>query len=180
MANKKKDIKKKSNKINMSKSRFDENILNKLIIVLSIICFLGLFYLLTIHITNKNSDDDNSSKNDEKEEVSISYDEIIIGRSLTMSDDDYLVFCYDKEDEELSKNYNELISNYKAKEDSLALYIVDMSNYFNKSFSTDGNSNKNPISAKDLAINGPTLFRVTDKHISEYFEDEEAISNYLK
>ena len=176
MAKGKRNSKKQNIKKIESVGGFDGDIKGKIIAVICILCFFGLFYLLTLYITNKNTDkkDDNST-----EEVTISYDNILLGRSLSMGDGEYLVICYDKSNEEINSTYSTLVSNYKYKSEHLKIYTVDMSSSFNKKFITDGESNKNPESVDAFAINGPTLFKVTESRVSEYVEGEEAISSYL-
>lgn len=176
MAKVKRNSKKQNIKKIESVGGFDGDIKGKIIAVICILCFFGLFYLLTLYITNKNTD-----KKDDKstEEVTISYDNILLGRSLSMSDGEYLVICYDKSNEEINSTYSTLVSNYKYKSEHLKIYTVDMSSSFNKKFITDGESNKNPESVDAFAINGPTLFKVTESRVSEYVEGEEAISSFL-
>ena len=176
MAKGKRNSKKQNIKKIESVGGFDGDIKGKIIAVICILCFFGLFYLLTLYITNKNTD-----KKDDKstEEVTISYDNILLGRSLSMGDGEYLVICYDKSNEEINSTYSTLVSNYKYKSEHLKIYTVDMSSSFNKKFITDGESNKNPESVDAFAINGPTLFKVTESRVSEYVEGEEAISSFL-
>lgn len=155
---------------------FNGDIFSKLIVAVSVICFIFAFYLLTVHITNKNT---NKDKKDEKEEVTISNDSIMVGRSLSISDDDYLVIFYDKSNEEINGIYSPLYTNYKYNGNNKKIYSVDMSNGFNKKFATDSESNKNPESAKDFKINGPTLILVSNHTVVDYIEGEEAIKEYL-
>lgn len=176
MAKGKKNNKKQNIKKIESVGGFDGDIKGKIIAVICILCFFGLFYLLTLYITNKNTD---KKDDDSKNEVTISYDNILLGRSLSMSEGEYLVICYDKSNEEINSTYSTLVSNYKYKSEHLKIYTVDMSSSFNKKFVTDGESNKNPESVEAFAINGPTLFKVTESKVSEYVEGEEAISSYL-
>jgi len=165
--------------------KFTTNIGNKIIIALSVLCILGLFFLLAVYITNKHSDD-NDSNNKEATEVeenttgnSISYDEIILGRSLSMSDDSYLVVFYDTTNEEINTTYSEIINNYKAKESHLPIYYVDMGNSFNKSHVKD-EANYNPNDESELAITGPTLIKVESSKVVDYIEGEEEIKGYLE
>ena len=165
--------------------KFTTNIGNKVIIALSVLCILGLFFLLAVYITNKHSDD-NDSNNKEATEVeenttgnSISYDEIILGRSLSMSDDSYLVVFYDTTNEEINTTYSEIINNYKAKESHLPIYYVDMGNSFNKSHVKD-EANYNPNDESELAITGPTLIKVESSKVVDYIEGEEEIKGYLE
>lgn len=170
--------KKKEEAIEETKLTKDE-ILNKVMIALVVICILGLFYLLTIYITNKHTEKDDTEEKNETSEVSIDYDKILIGKTFSMSDSDYIVVLYEKDSDAVSSIYSELISSYKEKEDHLPIYYVDMSNSFNKKYSTTEESNKNPTKASELSINGPTLVRITDKKLVDYLEGEESIRNYL-
>jgi len=181
MAKKKKQENQKDNLKKIEKAgSFDSDIWGKVFIVLGILCFLCAFYLLTIYITNKNSTDTTSNDKKEAEETVISYDEIMVGRSLDMSDGDYFVLYYDMSDENISGTYSSLVSGYKSKEDHLNIYVVDMSSSFNKPYATDKESNKNPSKASEILVNGPTLIKVSNKQVSDYVEGEESITNYLK
>jgi len=176
MAKRKSNNKKNNIKKIESVGGFDGDIKGKIIAVICILCFFGAFYLLTLYITNKNTDkkDDNST-----EEVTISYDNILLGRSLSMENGEYLVICYDKSNEDISSKYSSLVSNYKYKSEHLNIYTVDMSVPFNKKFATDGESNKNPETVDSMAINGPTLMKINENKVVEYIEGEEAINSYL-
>lgn len=156
----------------------DSSIKNKIFIVIGILVFLLAFYLLTLYITNKN----NPKKDDidTKEKITFSYDEILLGRSLSMQDDEYLVLFYDKSDEKQSEIYDQLYNDYKNKEDHLSIYYVDMSSGLNKKFSTTEESNKNPSDVSDFLINGPTLIRVNNHTVQDYYEGEESIKSIIQ
>lgn len=156
-------------------NNFDGDIWNKIFIALGVICFLLAFYLLTVHITNKNTK--KTDKEDKK--VTISSDKIIIGRALSMSDDDYFVIFYDKGDSEVASTYDEIVSNQKYGGDGRKIYTVDMSSAFNKKYLTTEESNKTPQDASDFKINGPTLILVSNHSVVDYIEGEEAIKDYL-
>ena len=126
----------------------DSSIKNKIFIVIGILVFLLAFYLLTLYITNKNNPKKDDT--DTKEKVTFSYDEILLGRSLSMQDDEYLVLFYDKSDEKQSEIYDQLYNDYKNKEEHLSIYYVDMSSGLNKRFSTTEESNKNPSDVSDF------------------------------
>lgn len=164
---------KNRNKIETVNS-FDADIWNKVFVALGVICFLLAFYLLTVHITNKNT-----KKKDDKEEVTISNENIILGRSLSMSDNDYLVIFYDKGDENINNTFSEIVTNHKYSGDSKKMYVVDMSSGFNKKFLTTEESNKNPSNVSEFKINGPTLILVSNHSVVDYIEGEEAIKDYL-
>lgn len=172
----KKNSKKKVEELEV-KTKTD--MLNKLIIALIVICILSMFYLLTLYITNKHSDKNNDAEEAESTETSINYEKILVGNTFTMSDTDYIVVFYDTSNSDISNVYSNLISTYKEKEEHLPIYYVDMNNTLNKKFATTEESNKNPTKASELAINGPTLVRITNSELVEYVEGEEAITGYL-
>ena len=171
---------KKERKINKIEyeTAMDSSIKNKIFIVIGILVFLLAFYLLTLYITNKNNPKKEDS--DTKEEVTFSYDEILLGRSLSMQDDEYLVLFYDKSDEKQSEIYDQLYKDYKNKEEHLSIYYVDMSSGLNKKFSTTEESNKNPSDVSEFLINGPTLIRVNNHIVQDYYEGEESIKSIIQ
>lgn len=156
----------------------DSSIKNKIFIVIGILVFLLAFYLLTLYITNKNNPKKDDT--DTKEKITFSYDEILLGRSLSMQDDEYLVLFYDKSDEKQSEIYDQLYNDYKNKEDHLSIYYVDMSSGLNKKFSTTEESNKNPSDVSDFLINGPTLIRINNHIVQDYYEGEESIKSIIQ
>ena len=175
--NKNNKKKKNINKIDFETS-MNSSIKYKIFIVIGILVFLLAFYLLTLYITNKNNP--KKDEKDTKQEVTFSYDEILLGRSLSMQDDEYLVLFYDKSDEKISELYDQLYSDYKSKEEHLSIYYVDMSNGFNKTFSTTEESNKAPLDVSEFKINGPTLIRVNNHAVLDYYEGEESIKSIIQ
>ena len=175
MANKKKTKRREESKRIEEVVSNDTNLVDKLFIAGGVLLFILAFYGLTLYITGKNSDE----VKEEKKEVEISREEIIVGRSLSMGDAEYLVLFYDKKDEDNSSTYSSAASNYRYNSEALPLYEVDMSSAFNKNYVTDGESNKNPTTEEEILINGPTLIRVQNGQVVEYLEGESAITSYL-
>ncbi len=169
MANKKKTKRREESKKIEEVVSTDSSLTDKLFIAGAVLLFILAFYGLTLYITGKNSDD----TKEEKKEVEISREEIIVGRSLSMSKDDYYVVYYDDTN---STTYNEIVKNYTK---SISIYKVNMSNGFNKKYSTDGESNKTPSKVSEFKINGPTLIKVSKNKVVEYVEGEEAIRTIL-
>lgn len=170
-------LKKDSSKIDDIINGFDGNIKHTIIVVIIIVVVLGLFYLLTLHITSKNSKD--TSNTDVSTDGVITYDDIMVGRSFNVSDGEYLVLYYDKSDSEVNSTYSGLVSSYKAKDEHLDIYTVDMSNGLNKKYSKE-ESNYNPTQASEIAINGPTLIKYSNGTVIDYIEGQDGITNYLK
>ena len=169
MANKKKTKRREESKKIEEVVSTDSSLTDKLFIAGAVLLFILAFYGLTLYITGKNSED----TKEEKKEVEISREEIIVGRSLSMSKDDYYVVYYDDTN---STTYNEIVKNYTK---SISIYKVNMSNGFNKKYSTDGESNKTPSKVSEFKINGPTLIKVSKNKVVEYVEGEEAIRTIL-
>ena len=169
----KKNNNKKKNTVAEEVKTTSDNTLNKIIIGLMVICILGLFYLLTVYITNKNTDKPDTEEKTESS-VSFNYDEILVGKAFSMSDSDYVVVLYDPSISAVA----EAVSTYKGSEDHLPIYTVDMTNTFNKKYVSE-ESNTTPSKASELSINGPTLLRITNNSLVDYIEGEEEINNYL-
>lgn len=174
MANKKNKHNKSYKKdltTNTSYSDSISKIVKTLVVVLII---FGIFYLLTVYLTNRKS---NTKKT--VSEAVIQYDEIIAGTSFNMKNDKYLVVYYDYSNDEVKSSITTAISSYQDKDDHMKVYTVDMSSAFNNKFSSDV-SNTNPSSVNDLKIAGPTLIKFEKNKVSDYIEGTSEIENYLK
>lgn len=169
---------KKITKVDEVEEVLNTNTVQKVFIILIVLCFLGMFYLLTIYITNKHS---NNTEKEEKttEETSINYDKISIGKTFSINSDEYLVLFYDTSVEG-SSDYANLLNTYKAKEDHLPIYYVDTSDSFAKKYTTTEESNKNPTNASELLVNGVTLLKISNNKLVEYIEGEDQIKEYLQ
>jgi len=153
---------------------FDTNITDKLIIAIVILVIFALFYLLTVYITNNHTE----KSDDKKESSTFNYSSIVIGRSFSMKDEDYVVLYYDDNDEETSSTYQNLISSYKNNASHYPIYYVNMGDAINKSKESE-TSNSGATNIDELAIAGPTLIHFSNGSIIEYVEGEEAITSYL-
>ena len=170
----KKEIKKVEKQIDEMDS-FVKNKFSILAIIFGVLCFFGIFYLLTVYITN---DDTSKSTVDEINETEIQYEEILAGSSFNMNEKEYLVIYYDKSDDDISSKLGTAISTYDNNEDALVTYTVDMSSAFNKSFVND-EANSDPSEASELSLAGPTLIKFSDGDVVEYIESVDGILDYL-
>lgn len=155
---------------------FDTDIFKVVYIVLGVICIFCIFYLITIFVLNK---DENTTKTDE--EVEISLDTTIVGRSFSMPEDKYYVLYYDAKDEAVSEEYSSTITNYmySTSEDHVKLYTVDMSDALNKKYVSE-ESKSMPEKVSDIAIKGTTLMVIEKGKVVEYTEDKTRIEELLK
>ena len=180
MANKK-VIKKKSNqkkkkneKVVEESQTFDANY-KQIILITGIIAIVFVaFYFLTVYITGRNEDKPTTETNS-----SISYSEIMVGRSFSMPEEEYYVIYYDKSDEDLLSSFSTAVSDYRASEDPITIYTADMSDAMNNKYSGD-KSNWGPTKVSELVIHGPTLIRFKNGKVKEYFEGEKDILGQLQ
>lgn len=161
----------KSNHSKLSNgTTYDNNVSGGVKIVLCVLVLFGLFYLITVVILNKKSPYNivNNSL--------IQYSEILVGEVLNQQQDDYLVLFYDKSSDDADK-YSEMISNYKENNSKKSIYVVDLSEGFNKKY-IDSNTNILDINdISDLRVDGVVLLHVKGGKIVDYVKDN--IDEYL-
>lgn len=145
-------------------------------ILLIVFCFLGIFYLLTVYITNNSGDSTSSTKENDSTETEIQYDKILAGSSFSLNDSEYLVIYYDNSDEELSSEISTQLSTYSGEYN---VYTVDLSSAFNKKFISDGEVNRSPKDVSELSLNSPTLIKFKDGVVVDYVESIDSIVEYL-
>ena len=173
--NSKAKLAKEKNKIEEVGS-FDTDVSKIIYIIVGVAVVFGLFYLITLLVLNK---DTKTTKTDE--EVQISLDTTIVGRSLNMPEKFYYVLYYDLSNDEVTETYSNLVMNYNysTSEDHVKLYTVDMSDALNKTYVSE-ESNYNPEKASDIAIKGTTLMVVSEGKVVDYIEDQSRIEELLK
>lgn len=175
-----KKLKQERKKIN-NISVTDSDIWSKVIIVCVIICVFCAFYFLTVFISKDDSSSTNSNSSNKKttETTNISYDEILLGRSFSMEDGEYLVLYYDKDNSDLSSEMSSVLSTYNNKDSHLNVYTVDMSDALNSSFTSD-EANHDAKDVSEMKISGPTLIKFNNNKIDDYIEGKDEITDYLK
>lgn len=148
-----------------------------LLITISVLLFLGLFYLLTVVILGDKSE----NKKDEVKtaEVEIQFDEVLVGSSFSIKDEEYFVLYYEFENEDINTELSSLVSNYRMSKESPYLYVVNMSNALNSSAISD-KSKKDAQKSSELKINGPTLIKFENGKIDGYIEGIDDITDELK
>lgn len=141
------------------------------IIVVVVIIFLA-FYLLTIFAT-KHKKSDYTKK--PTTPAIIQYEEIILGTLYTQKDSTYYVLVKE-EDEPYLLTIEKLLQQYKAKENGLPYYIVDLSSVFNQKYVGEVSS----FEPDNLKIKGTTLLKIKDQMIVEHYETIDEILSTLK
>lgn len=163
----------KKKKSNLSNNEFVK-LLQLILIVTGI--FLA-FYLVTWLFTD-NSDE--NKKEEDKPEVSIQYDEILMSNLLKQKDLEYYVLAYDAEDKYYD-SYNMYINTYSTQKDAKRVYTSILSNGFNKKF-YDKELKESVIDAADISklkLKDTSLIRVRRGTIRNVYEGHEEIINFL-
>ena len=163
----------KKKKSNLSNNEFVK-LLQLILIVTGI--FLA-FYLVTWLFTD-NSDE--NKKEEDKPEVSIQYDEILMSNLLKQKDLEYYVLAYDAEDKYYD-SYNMYINTYSTQKDAKRVYTSVLSNGFNKKF-YDKELKESVIDAADISklkLKDTSLIRVRRGTIRNVYEGHEEIINFL-
>lgn len=147
----------------------------KVILYLVIVfVFLGAVYFLTTVLVSKNKYLENTTVDNGS--VSIQYSEILLGEVFSKSQEEYLVLCYDKEEE--SSEYASVVSGLTTA-NKVKLYTVDLSHAMNKSLLGE-ESNTHPTKASEIKIHGATLFHFKNGELVDYIEGKEAINTFVK
>lgn len=172
---------KKKKKIKVEENiSFDSSEIKKVVITTSVVLiFFACFYFLTVAIVNKDEKKDNTTNSSSNtSEVEIQHEEILLGSSFSIKDNQYLVVYYDTTDDDLS-SLTSAISTYRSSSKDVNLYTVDMGDGLNKGFVGD-TSNKKATKASELSISGPTVIKFTDNKISTYIEGMDKVIEYLE
>lgn len=136
----------------------------KMIITLFIVlAIIAIFYGITILITKNKKEE---AKNETYDTV-IQYKDILVGELYNQREDDYYVLAYNSDEE--SQNYISSLTSYSDLELAIKTYTIDLTTAFNKKYvaSESDFNNSYPI------FSGPTLLRITNKQITEIYEDDD-------
>ena len=160
----------KKNMLYKSNNEVDNYIKKVGIIILIMVILLGLTYLFTNIVLNK--DDNNENR---VTESGIQYDEILVGESFNMKQDEYYVIYFDKNDSYSS--VSSLISSYQLNDDGkIKLYSADLSNVFNKKYVSDS-IETNDINNFKIKVN--TLIKFNQGNVDEVITDLDEIISIL-
>jgi len=163
----------KKEQVEMQKDSY--SLKNLISIIITLIVILGIFYFITTLVIDpvKNDVADNSV-------TEIDSTKITLNNLLNRKSDEYYVLAT-KESDNSQANYiqlyNNYISTYKAKENALPFYSVDLSDALNKSYLSDKLNISNEIS--ELRLNDEVLFKIKDGKIKEYFVGKTKILDAL-
>ena len=153
----------------------DDNLVSRFVftILVLLITFIAGYLFIGFCVTKTLSF--NKDKDEKKTEVTIDNKTILAGQIFDQKDSNYYVLVYDVSD---SKN---ILNSWKnAYSGSDPIYVVDGSSKLNGKYIVEKDSNKNPTDYSDLRIKNPTLIKISDKKVTEYYEGVEDIKNVFK
>lgn len=148
----------------------EKNELKKFIIItLMLLIILGLIYLLSALFVTKELDwfaDDEITEN----KVNVS-NSILASSIFKQQEPEYYVYFYDFNEEKV--NITAQVTNRLSSE---TLYKVDTSSAMNIKYVSD-TSNKNAKNLEELKVVAPTLIKISNETIIEYYEKDEILAN---
>ncbi len=143
------------------------------IIVVIILVLLVLYFVVAVFVTKEISF---TSGDDVTEEAASSVTDKILAKNIfNQQESEYYVYFYDFDDEDLS------VGNaiYNLSEDKV--YRVDTGSSLNSNYVSDNDTgNKGASSLDDLMVINPTLIKVSNDSIVEYYEDVDEILAFLE
>lgn len=147
------------------------NELKKLLIFIFIVVIVfAVFYGLTmVVIKNKKN-----IQESEQESTTIQYEQIMIGNMYKQNDEQYYVLIEMPDDKNITSYERERYS-YISKDDSLKMYIADLSNAFNKKYigSSSNFDEKFPIFSQS------TILKIENDSIVEIYEGSDQINDFF-
>lgn len=171
----KKVKKKQERQLNTNEYSIKNMIITIFIILL---VFLG-FYFITKLVVKPNKNNSSSV-----EEVQLDSSKITLNNLLNRTEEEYYVLAYKESlyKEIYSKmNYLEIyekyINDYKEKENSLKVYMVNLDDALNKNYESDNLNISNNIN--EIKLNNEVLFKIKSGSIEEYYVGSSDISDAL-
>jgi hypothetical protein len=145
----------------------DSNYKSAIITIVVVLLVIGLFYLFAVYITSK-------PQKIYVPEESISYEQITAGSTFNMSDSEYIVLFYSREN---NTEITDKISNYKTR-NNIGVYYVDLDDAINNTVISN-TSNKEATKASELKVTNPTIIRIKNGKITDYVEGQNNVVNYI-
>ena len=149
----------------------EQNVKNLVVIFLSIVLLFVVFYFLTKPLAQ------NVRPQYEVAETEIQTEFILVGNILNRRLEEYYVFVTNRSDVNYGRN-RELLDELKDGGFIQGFYIVDLDDPFNRSFVSD-ETNLEVDSASEFLFNEPTLLKISDRQVENYFVGPLEITDHL-
>lgn len=140
--------------------------------LIKIICFLlfivAIIYLISALFITKEVNW--FTKKEETINTTVT-NSILASTIFKQKEETYYVYFYDFKDED-----NKITSHINSKLSGSKIYKVDSGSALNKKYISEA-SNKNAKTLEELKIVTPTLIKISNEKITEYYENDEIINN---
>jgi len=153
---------------------------NMIAIVISICIVFAIFYVITTFVVKDNNKIQNNSNN----VAVIDSTKIVLSQLLNRKEKEYYVIATKNNisdnsyiDSNYLSLYNNYINDYKAKENSIPFYYVNLDDALNKNYLSSELKITNEI--KELRLNDEVLFKIKEGKIEESFVGSDNILKYL-
>lgn len=142
--------------------------------ILTVVGIVGVFaiiYLVSALFITKELDWFDKKEKEEEKESSVT-NAILASNILKQSEDSYYVYFYDFDEKEQDSKITTLVNN---KLSGSKVYKVNTKSAMNSKYVGE-TSNKNAKNLDDLKVVTPTLIKIDNSTITEYYEKEEITS----
>lgn len=139
-------------------------------VICSVLVVLSLTILFTLGITGKFSRKINNEKINNKN-TEVHYQKILASDMFNQEESDYIVLFYDIA--KFNKQMKDIEQSYSDK-----LYVVDLGDALNSYFIRN-TLNINPSNINELSVNGPVIFKISNKKVLSTIVGENNILEFL-
>lgn len=147
---------------------------NLLIIIIVIVVLLVPLYFIT-KLVVKNNDEDKTVTN--TTEAVIQNEKILVGQLFNRPQSEYYVLAY-KSDNKFITLFDNYISDYTSKEDSLTFYKINLDEGLNKQYIKDETNISDDLN--ELKLSDTTLIKIKDGKIENYYIGNDDVVEILK
>lgn len=148
--------------------RFIGTIFGVLVTLIITYLLVGIFFTKSIKF----------KKEDNKPVVTIDNETILLSNIFNQKENEYMVIIYDVNNE--NKSLDNWISYYKGKNSEATIYTVDSKNKMNAKYIVEENSNREASNLDELRVISPTVIKISEGRITEYYEGETSVKEMLK
>lgn len=145
----------------------------KIIAVMVLLLFI-LYYVVAVFVTKEINISTNKDEETTDTTTNTVSDKILAKNIFNQKEETYYVYFYDFNDAD--QNIGSKISNLSDNK----VYKVDTSSSLNQNYVTEESGNKSATSIDNLKVKNPTLIKITNDKIVEYYEDVDPILSYLE
>jgi len=150
--------------------RFIGTIFGVLLVLVLGYLLVGIFITKTIKL---------GKDKEETTEVTIDNSTILLGNIFSQKESEYMVIVYDINNKE-DKTLENWINYYESKNSDVTIYKVDSKNKMNSKYIGEKENENAPTSLEDLKVLDPTIIKIKDGQVIEYYEGESSVKSMLK